>query len=161
MSKDEISSTSITAQASDHPSLNHGLGPSWVASVVNQIGAGKYWSSTAIFITWDDWRGWYDHVAPQIYDSYEYGFRVPLIVVSPFAKAGYVSHVTYDFGSILRFIEENFGLDPLGYADSRAVDFSDCFNFGQTPGSFKFIQAPHDARYFLHDTSPPEPPDDD
>jgi len=150
-----------TAQASDHPSLNTGLGPSWVASIVNTIGASKYWSDTAIFITWDDWGGWYDHVAPPIYDSYEYGFRVPLIVVSPYAKAGYVSHVPHHFGSILRFIEDNFGLDPLGYADSRADDLDDCFDFSQAPIAFKVIQAPHDAAYFLHDTSPPEPPDND
>jgi phospholipase C len=150
-----------TAQASDHARYNTGMGPSWVAAIVNQIGVSQYWSSTAIFITWDDWGGWYDHVAPQIYDSYEYGFRVPLIVVSPFAKTAYVSHVTYDFGSILRFIEEDFNVDSLGYADSRADDLSDCFDFSQAPVSFKFIQAPHDAAYFLHDTSPPEAPDDD
>src|SRR5215469_11284868 len=86
-------------QASDHAGINNGSGPSWVASIVNAIGTSKYWSDTAIFITWDEWGGWYDHVAPQIYDSYEYGFRVPLIVVSPYAKAGYVSHVIHDFGS--------------------------------------------------------------
>jgi phospholipase C len=150
-----------TARSSDHANENDGSGPSWVASIVNAIGASSYWSSTAIFITWDDWGGWYDHVAPTIYDSYEYGFRVPLIVVSPYAKAGYVSHVTHDFGSILRFIEENFGLDSLGYADSRADDLSDCFNFGQQPLAFRVIRAPLDANFFLHDTRPPEAPDDD
>jgi phospholipase C len=150
-----------TAQSSDHAQENDGSGPSWVASIVNGIGASPYWSSTAIFITWDDWGGWYDHVAPTIYDSYEYGFRVPMIVVSPYAKAGYVSHVTHDFGSILRFIEENFGLGSLGYADSRADDLSDCFDYAQQPLVFHVIRAPLDARFFLHDTRPPEPPDDD
>ena len=82
-----------------------------MASIVNAIGNSPYWSNTAIFITWDDWGGWYDHVPPHsIINSYEYGFRVPLIVVSPYAKPGYVSHVTHDFGSILKFIEQNFGL---------------------------------------------------
>jgi len=150
-----------SAQASDHAAVNDGTGPSWVASIVNAIGSSSYWSSTAIFITWDDWGGWYDHVAPPIYDSYEYGFRVPLIVVSPYAKPGYVSHVTHDFGSILRFIEDNFNLDPLGYADSRADNLKDCFDFKQTPTHFRPIPAPFDAHHFLNDTSPPEPPDDD
>jgi len=150
-----------TAQYSDHPGESDGSGPSWVASIVNAIGASAYWSDTAIFITWDDWGGWYDHVAPPIYNSYEYGFRVPLIVVSPYAKPGYVSHTTHDFGSILRFVEDTFGLDPLGYADSRADNLSDCFDYAQTPITFKFIPAPLDAKYFLNDKSPPEPPDDE
>jgi len=90
-------------RASDHPLSTDGSGPSWVASIVDAIGNSQYWSSTAIFIAWDDWGGWYDHVAPTIHNSYEYGFRVPLIVVSPYAKRGYVSHVTHDFGSLLKF----------------------------------------------------------
>ena len=134
---------------SDHPGSNNGTGPVWVASIVNSIGASKYWNSTAIFITWDDWGGWYDHVAPQIYDSYEYGLRVPLLVISPYAKAGYISHVTHDFGSILKFTEGVFGLPSLGFADSRADDLSDCFNFGQKPLAFRRIAARHDASYFL------------
>ena len=150
-----------SGQASDHPGVNEGLGPSWVASIVNAIGSSPYWSKTAIFITWDDWGGWYDHVAPTIYDSYEYGFRVPLIVVSPYARPAYVSHVTHDFGSILKFIEEDFGLASLGYADARADDLSDCFDFNQTPRSFQAIAARYDAKHFLDDDRPPEPPDND
>jgi phospholipase C len=150
-----------TGQASDHPGLNDGSGPSWVASIVNAIGGSPYWSKTAIFITWDDWGGWYDHVAPKIYDSYEYGFRVPLIVVSPYAKAAYVSHVTHDFGSILHFTEEVFNLPSLGYADARADDLSDCFNFSQKPRSFHPVAAKYDAKHFLDDDTPPEPPDND
>ena len=102
-----------TGQESDHPGGN-GLGPSWVASVVNAIGQSQYWDNTVIFITWDDWGGWYDHVAPTVINSYEYGFRVPLIIVSPFARQGYVSHVTHDFGSILKFIEEALSLAFAG-----------------------------------------------
>jgi len=150
-----------TGQASDHALDNNGSGPSWVASVVNAIGNSQYWSTTAIFIAWDDWGGWYDHVAPSIYDSYEYGFRVPLIVVSPYAKRSYVSHVTHHFGSILKFIEENFNLPSLGYADARADDLLDCFNFSRSPISFKPLVAEHDANYFINDPRPPTPPDDD
>lgn len=150
-----------TGQASDHAAINDGSGPSWVAAVVNAIGNSQYWANTVIFITWDDWGGWYDHVAPPIYNSYEYGFRVPLIVVSPYARPHYVSHKTHDFGSILRFIEENFSLPTLGYADSRADDLSDCFDYTQTPITFQNVVSPLSARHFLEFTAPPTEPDDD
>src|SRR5208337_372529 len=74
--------------------------------------------------------------------GYVYGFRVPLIVVSPYARAGYISHVTHDFGSILKFVEQTFGLASLGYADAPADDFSDCFDFTQAPIKFQTIQRP-------------------
>jgi len=148
-------------QASDHSNETDGSGPSWVASIVNAIGNSQYWSNTAIFIAWDDWGGWYDHVAPTLKNSYEFGFRVPMIVVSPYAKAGYISHVPHDFGSILKYIEENFGLTSLGYADADADDLSDCFDYNQTPLAFHTIIAPLDASHFLHDKRPPTDPDDD
>ena len=147
-------------QESDHPGGNAGLGPSWVASIVNAIGQSQYWDNTVILITWDDWGGWYDHVPPTIINSYEYGFRVPLIVVSPFAKQAYVSHVTHDFGSILKFIEEVYHLPSLGYADALADDLSDCFDFHRH-NLFRKIPAPHDAKYFVNDKTPPTDPDDD
>ena len=160
-----------TGQASDHPLLNNGSGPSWVASVVNAIGGSPYWANTAIFIMWDDWGGLYDHVPPpqvlvncsQWGCGYVYGFRVPLIVVSPYAKAGYISTTPYvhDFGSILHFIEETFNLPSLGYADAVADDFSDCFDLNQPPLQFQTIQAPLKADYFLNDKTPPLEPDDD
>ena len=149
-----------TGQESDHALDNQGLGPSWVASIVNAIGQSRYWDNTVIIITWDDWGGWYDHVPPTIINSYEYGFRVPLIVVSPFARQGYVSHVTHDFGSILHFIEEVYRLPSLGYADALADDLSDCFDFHRH-NAFHKIPAPHDAKYFLNDKSKPEDPDND
>jgi phospholipase C len=157
-----------TAKSSDHAIANDGSGPSWVASVVNAIGNSPYWANTAIFITWDDWGGWYDHVAPQTINDgvswgsgYVYGLRVPLIVVSPYAKAGYISHVTHDFGSILKFVERTFSLPSLGYADAPADDLSDCFDFGQSPIVFQTIGAPLDAKFFLNDKTPPAEPDDD
>jgi phospholipase C len=158
-----------TGQASDHAGMNEGSGPSWVASIVNAIGTSSYWSDTAIIITWDDWGGWYDHVPPPhvINDGtswgsgYVYGFRVPLIVVSPYAKSAYVSHTQHDFGSILKFVEVTFGLPSLGYADVAADDLSDCFNFSQTPLQFQRISAPLNAEHFLTDRRPPTDPDDD
>jgi len=156
-----------TGATSDHASVNDGSGPSWVASVVNAIGNSSYWADTAIFITWDDWGGWYDHVAPKVINDgtswgsgYVYGFRVPLIVVSPYAKAAYISHATHDFGSILKFIEETYSLPSLHYADSPADDFSDCFDFTQTPVTFHFVPSPLKADFFLNDRRPPTDPDD-
>jgi phospholipase C len=150
-----------TGTASDHAAISDGSGPSWVASIVNAIGNSAYWSNTAIIITWDDWGGWYDHVAPKIANSYEYGFRVPLIVVSPYARPAYVSHVTHDFGSILKFTEEVFQVPSLGYADAAADDLADCFNLAQTPLTFQTITAPLNAAFFLNDKRPPEGPDND
>jgi phospholipase C len=157
------------ADESDHALANTGEGPSWVASIVNAIGGGQYWASSAIIITWDDWGGWYDHVVPPVSttNSYEMGFRVPLIVVSPYAKAAHISHVQHDFGSILKFVETVFNLptinpgNPAAYADSSADDLLDCFDFTQTPLKFRNIAAPLDAAHFLNDKRPRRDPDDD
>ena len=155
-------------RSSDHSSTSDGSGPSWVASIVNAIGNSAYWGNTAIIITWDDWGGWYDHVPPTVVNDrvswgsgYVYGFRVPLIVVSPYAKSAYISHVTHDFGSILRFIETTFHLSSLGYADTQADDLSDCFTLTQTPLTFQKIPAPRNAKFFINDRRPPIDPDDD
>jgi phospholipase C len=154
--------------ASDHALSNNGSGPSWVSGIVNAIGNGPYWANTAIIITWDDWGGWYDHVAPKVVNDgvswgsgYVYGFRVPLIVVSPYAKAKYISHTTHDFGSILKYIETTFGLNTLGYADAYADDLSDCFNLTQSPLAFQTISAPMSASQFLKKKRRTVDPDDD
>jgi phospholipase C len=144
-------------------------GPSWVASIVNAIGNSPFWSKTAIIVTWDDWGGWYDHVPPPkiINDGrswgsgYVYGFRVPLIVISPYARPGYVSHANHDFGSILNLVEQVFTLRSLGYADAHADNLSDFFDFAQAPRTFKTIDAPLKADYFVHDTSVPQDPDNE
>ncbi|MFY9661497.1 MAG: alkaline phosphatase family protein [Terriglobales bacterium] len=154
-----------TGSASDHPGNSKDTGPSWVSAIVNAVGQSAYWADTAIIVVWDDWGGWYDHVAPTIRNSYETGLRVPLIVISPYAKAAYISHVTHDFGSILKFTEGAFGLGEIdqtvGYADSQTDNLSDCFDFSQTPLPFTPIAAPLDANYFLHDKSPATAPDND
>jgi phospholipase C len=157
-----------TGLDSDHASSNNGCGPSWVTMVVNAIGNSPYWSNTAIILAWDDWGGWYDHVAPPSIATgsswgagYIYGFRVPMIVISPYAKPAYISHVTHDFGSILKFIETTYNLPSLGYADAPADDLSDIFNLGQTPTAFQTIAPPSNTAACLADTSPPGDPDDD
>jgi phospholipase C len=154
-------------QESDHPISNNGSGPSWVASVVNAVGNSPYWNNTVILIAWDDWGGFYDHVAPPIdsqYGYYEYGFRVPLLVVSAYTPAGYVSQSTHNFGSILRFIETAFGLPfipPSTFADSRSDDLGDFFDFTKPPRPFVPVPAPIKASFFLHDLTPATDPDDD
>jgi phospholipase C len=124
---------------SDHPGSLSTTGPQWVASVIDAIGESKYWNSTAIFVLWDDWGGWYDHVSPPQLDSEGLGFRVPLLVVSPYAKAGYVSHVEHEVGSLLKFTEEVYGFSAMAASDARADDLSDCFNFAQPPRPFVTI----------------------
>jgi phospholipase C len=134
--------------ASDH-AQSLGCGPSWVTSIVNAVGNSPYWSNTAIILTWDDWGGWYDHVPPPIVNDgvswgsgYIYGFRVPLVVISPYAKASYISHEMHDFGSILKFLEGTFNLPSLGYADVKADDLGDIFQYSQAPLPFTQITPP-------------------
>ena len=160
-----------TGQDSDHAQSNNGCGPSWVTSIVNAIGNSPYWSNTVVILTWDDWGGWYDHVPPAFIvnnsswgSGYVYGFRVPMVVLSPYAKPAYISHITHDFGSILKFIESNFNLPSLGYADAPADNLSDIFNFAQTPIGFQTIQQPPpplDQATCASDSGPASDPDDD
>ena len=135
-----VSWVNSPALASDHPQLNDGHGPSWIGYVVNAVGQSQYYKTTVIFVTWDDWGGWYDHVIPGQYNFLGLGFRVPLLVVSAWAKHGYVSHVQHEFGSILKFTEELYGLPSLGQRDQYSDDLSDCFDFSQTPPKFKPIK---------------------
>ncbi len=157
----DVSVVTPTADNSDHARITNLTGPSWVAQVVNAVGTSPYWRDTAIFITWDDWGGWYDHVRPPHYNSYELGFRVPLIVISPYTPARYVSHRQHEFGSILKFVEETFELGSLNTTDLRADDLSDCFDFRKPARSFDKIPAPRPAIDFLRESPSSQNPDDD
>lgn len=157
----DVTFVTPTAAASDHAGSTNGTGPSWVASVVNAIGESNYWKTTTIFVVWDDWGGWYEHVQPTRYNSYELGFRVPFIVISPYAKPHYISHGPHEFGSILKFIEKVFNLGSLGTTDDRADDLSACFSFDQNPRSFKPIQTTYGPDYFLRQPLSDKDPDDD
>ena len=140
-----------TCENSDHAGCGSNTGPSWVASLVNAVGESKYWKSTAIFVFWDDWGGWYDHVPPKIVDYDGLGIRLPLLVISPYAKKGHVSHVHYETSSILRFIEDRFALPRLSVSDQRATSpEKDCFDFAQSPRAFSPIPSDHDKNYFIH-----------
>jgi phospholipase C len=152
---------------SDHPaSTDHG--PSWVASVVNAIGESPYWDSTIVVVLWDDWGGWYDNAAPPQLDFRGLGIRVPCIVISAYAREGYVSHTEYEFGSILQLVEEVFDLPPLaslgfgsGYTDQRAYSITDVFDFKQPPRKFIPIAARYSAAFFRAEKPSARPPDDE
>lgn len=142
---------------SDHSGYASDTGPSWVTSVVNAIGQSSYWDSTVVIVVWDDWGGLYDPVAPpQLDDQGGPGFRVPMLVISPYVKlgsgtqGGYVSNTVYGFGSIIRFVEDTFNLGRLGTTDSTSNSMGDMFDFTQSPRSFTPISSSYKKSYFLH-----------
>lgn len=119
---------------SEHPPQDFCPGEDWTVQQINAIMSNPtLWSSTVIFITWDDFGGFYDHVPPPARDQFPLGPRVPLLIISPYAKSGYISHTQYEFASVLRFIEERFGLSALGDRDRTANDTTDSFDFSQPP----------------------------
>jgi phospholipase C len=103
----------------------------YVAYLVNQVMQSQYWDSSAIIITWDEFGGFYDHVAPPQVDKFGYGFRVPTLVISPWVSPHFIDHNVYDFGSLLRLIEDNFGVPSLGPRDASAKSMLGEFNFSQ------------------------------
>ncbi len=150
---------------SDHPAVKSPLGPPWVASVVNAVGESRYWKSSAIVILWDDWGGWYDNAPPPQLDFRGLGIRVPCLIVSPYAKRGYVSHTQYEYGSILKFIEQAFDLPALGptsegYTDTRANSIVDGFDFTQAPRAFKPIPIPPGYAERIRTEAPSDEPVD-
>ena len=125
------------------------LGSQWTAARVSALGQSALWATSAIFITWDDWGGWYDHVDPPplkdtwtggspangpsyAHTQFSYGPRVGCLVVSPYAKRG-ISKVFHSHVSVVKFCEVTFGLTPLNARDAASDDMSDCFDFTQTP----------------------------
>ena len=151
-----VSWVTPTGPDSDHPTYHSDLGPSWVSSVVNAIGQSKYWSSSAIIIIWDDWGGFFDNASPPQLDYRGLGIRVPCLIISPYAKTNYVDHTQYEFGSVLRFIEEvngipagSIGSTAQGYTDGRATSLDNAFNFTQKPRKFSAIKAKYPLERFL------------
>lgn len=158
---------------SDHPGPNDLYGPSWVTAVINAIGENPpctsgadngetLWNDTAIILTWDDWGGWSDNQPPPILSAlpctssscagdYQYGFRVPLVVVSPYTPAGYINNSVHDFGSVLRMIEGVFGIKEgrLGVADARATNDLSNFFQGGTARPYTHVPAVKPASFFL------------
>ncbi len=124
----------------EHPPKDVQAGQNSVADdVVNKVGSSAYWGSAAIFVTMDDFGGFFDHVAPPQVDQYGYGFRVPCLVISPYAKPGFLDNVTNDHTSILKFVEARFGLSPLSTRDAAANDMAEAFDFSRPPRQFEPI----------------------
>jgi phospholipase C len=118
---------------SEHPEANFCLGERWSTNVVNAIMRSPMWEDTAIFLTWDDYGGFYDHASPPRVDDFGFGIRVPMLVISPYAKRGYVDSHLGEFSSVLRFIEDNWGLTQLTERDRDARNMSYDFDFSQEP----------------------------
>jgi phospholipase C len=125
---------------SEHPPDSMCDGENWTVSVVNALMQGPDWNSTAVFLTWDDFGGFYDHVAPPQLDQFGLGPRVPLLIISPYAKKGYVSHNPSDHTSVLRFVETRYGLRALTSRDAAASDLMDNFDFNGSPRSPVILQ---------------------
>jgi phospholipase C len=128
---------------SEHPPADIRVGEHYVTSTINAIMQSKYWNSTAIFLTWDDYGGWYDHVPPPQIDSFGLGFRVPCLVISPYAKEGFIDHTQADFTSILKFIETAYSLSPLTKRDAANSDMMGAFDFSQPPRENYIISGPY------------------
>jgi phospholipase C len=128
------------AGGDEHPPANIQTGEGYVAdSIVNALGTSKYWDSLALFITYDDFGGFYDHVAPPQVDQYGYGFRVPCLAISPYARQGFVDSTMNDHTSLLRFIEDLHGLTPLSTRDAAANNATEAFDFTSPARPFQPI----------------------
>jgi phospholipase C len=147
---------------SDHPSAKISAGQAYVTSLINAAMQGPDWNTTAIFLSWDDWGGFYDHVVPPHVDANGYGLRVPSLVISPYAKKGYIDHQTLSFDAYLKFIEDDFlngqRIDPQtdGRPDSRPDVRENATQLGDLVNDFDFTQSPRPPLVLL--TNPPPGP---
>ena len=121
--------------ASERPPASVCQGENWTVNMLNKLMRGPDWSSTAVFLTWGNSGGFYDHVPPPQLDDAGLGFRVPLLIISPYAKKGYIDHTLYDYSSMLRFAEDILGLPALAKRDKGANDMLNAFNFSQKPAT--------------------------
>jgi len=119
--------------ADEHPQNSICAGENWTVNTMNALMQGPAWNSTAVFIAWDDFGGFYDHVPPPAFDQFGIGPRAPLLIISPYAKPGYISHTIYEHSSILKFVEARYQFQPLSSRDTMASDMQDSFDFNQTP----------------------------
>jgi len=131
-----------TDESSEHAPYDISLGQSAVVSEINAVMSSSSWNSTAIFLTWDDSGGWYDHVSPPQLDRYGDGFRVPCLIISPYAKHGLVDHTQGDFTSLLKFTETDYSLPPLTSRDASANDLVEAFDFSQAPRAPLLLPGP-------------------
>jgi phospholipase C len=129
------------AGSSEHPPGSIQAGERFVRTLINSLMRSDSWKSSALMWTYDDWGGWYDHVKPPKVDSYGLGFRAPALLVSPYARRGHIESTTLDFTSMLKFIEQNWGLQPLAERDRKANSIAPAFNFNAPPRDAEFVSA--------------------
>jgi phospholipase C len=140
---------------SEHPPAPVSSGQSYVTSLINAVMRSPDWSSTAIFLSWDDWGGFYDHVVPPSVDQNGYGLRVPGLVISPYAKTGYIDHQTLSFDAYDKFIEDDFlkgqRIDPPsdGRPDPRPDVRENASILGNLVSDFDFNQQPRSPLILL------------
>jgi phospholipase C len=127
---------------SEHPPHDPQVGMWYVTDLVNALMKSPYWPRTVLVLTWDDYGGFYDHVPPPRLDHYGYGPRVPTIVISPYVRRGHIDHTQYDFTSVLRMIEDQFGLPPLASRDRHANSLLRALDLTQRPHPPLLISAP-------------------
>ncbi len=150
-------------KVSEHPPALVSEGQKYVTTLINAIMSSPDWSSTAIFLSWDDWGGFYDHVVPPTVDQNGYGLRVPGIVISPYARSGFIDHQTLSFDAYVKFIEDDFlggqRLDPQtdGRPDPRPDVRENASILGDLTQDFDFTQAPR-APVLLNPQPAPGPP---
>ena len=120
---------------SEHPPGDITVGQSFGGTTVTSLMRSSAWDSSLFVLSWDDWGGWYDHVAPPQVDADGYGFRVPALIVSPYAKSGTIDNTTYDFTSVLKFIEDNWSLQPLTARDATANSISNALDLSKPPAA--------------------------
>ena len=143
-----VSWVTPSQKVSDHPPARITNGQAYVTSLINTIMQGPNWNSTAIFLTWDDWGGFYDHVKPPVVDGQGYGLRVPALVISPYAKQGYIDHQILSFDAYLKFIEDDFldgaRINPQtdGRPDPRPDVRENAKILGNLANDFNFSQDP-------------------
>lgn len=121
----------VPSGSSEHPPSNLRSGERFVRTLIIELMRSPAWYSSAFLWSYDDWGGWYDHVRPPTVDSFGFGFRVPALLVSPYARRGHVESTELDYTSGLKFIEDNWGLEPLGKRDREANSIASAFDFGQ------------------------------
>lgn len=127
------------AGASEHPPGSIRSGQKFVKALIQALMRSSAWDSSAFMVTYDDWGGWYDHVLPIQVDEHGYGLRVPAFMISPYAKRGHIDSTILDFTSILKFIEENWNIEPLAERDANANSFITAFDFSQPPREPAFV----------------------
>ena len=141
----------VPSGASEHPPGSIVAGQQYVSSLVNSLIASSSWSSSAFMLAYDDWGGWYDHVVPPRRDANGDGFRVPALLVSPYARSHFIDHTTLDFTSMLAFIEKNWNMRPLTRLDATSQSIMGAFDFNQKPRPAAFISMSRLQRSRAHD----------